>query len=54
MKGNYGDIDADYSTCHFYYIMEFYSSPYTLQADLIIDGRVIHSREKLCEGTYFF
>ena len=27
---NYGDIDADDSTFHGYYIIRFYSSPYTL------------------------
>ena len=33
---------------------QFYSSTYTLQEDLIIDGEVISSGEKVCEVTYFF
>ena len=41
MEGSYGSIDADYYLCHCYYIIEFYSSSYTLQADLSIDDWVI-------------
>ena len=54
MEVNYGTIDSDYSTCHGYYIIIFSSSPYTLQADLSIDGQVIYSGEIVFEGTYFF
>ena len=54
MEGKYGAIDADDSSCHGYYIIKFYSPPYTLQADLRIDGQDISSGEMLCEGTYFF
>ena len=50
--GKYGDIDADDSSCHSYYIIKSSSSPYTLQADFIIDGQVISSSEILCEQTY--
>ena len=39
-KGNYGAIYADNSTCHGYYIIKFYSSPYTLQEEFSIDGQV--------------
>ena len=42
-KGNYGAIDADNSSCHGYYIIRFYSSLYTLQSGLNIDGQVIYS-----------
>ena len=35
---NYGTIDADDFACHGYYIVIGSSSPYTLQADLNIDG----------------
>ena len=54
MGGKYGAIDTDDSSCHGYYIIKFFSYPYTLQADLIIDGKVISSDEMVCEGTNFF
>ena len=54
MEGSCGGIDADDSICHGYYIIKISSSTYTLQSDLIIDGQVISSSEKLCEGTSFF
>ena len=54
MEVNYDDIDACDSICNGYYIIRFPSSPYTLQADLIIDGQVISSGKMVCEGTYFF
>ena len=54
MKGKYGAIDTDYSSCHGYYMIKFSSYTYTLQADLIIYGRFISSGEILCEGTYLF
>ena len=53
-EGKYGSIDADDSLCHGYYIIEFSSSTYTLQADLSIDGQVISSGEMVWEVTYFF
>ena len=53
-EGKYGAIDSDDSSCHGYYIIKFFSSPYTLQADLSIDLQVISSGKILCEGTYFF
>ena len=53
MEGNYGAIDTDYYSCHGCYIIKFSSSPYTLQADLSIDGQVISSGEMVCKGTYF-
>ena len=54
MEGNYGSIDADDSSLYGYYIIKFSSSPYNLQADLVIDGQVISSSEILCEVTYLF
>ena len=54
MEGKYGAIDTDYSSCRGYYIIKFYSSPYTLQEDLCIDEKFISSGEMVCEGTYFF
>ena len=33
-------------------LLEFFSSPYTLQEDLNIDGRVISSGSMVCEGTF--
>ena len=53
-EGNYGDIYADDSSCHVYYIIKIYSYPYTLQTDLSIYGQVIYSSEMVCKGTYFF
>ena len=50
MEGKYGAIDADDSLCHGYYIIKSSSSPYTLQSDLSIDGKVISSGEIVCEG----
>ena len=54
MKGKYGAIYSDDSTFHGYYIIKFSLSPYTLQSDLSIYGRVISHGEMVCEGTYFF
>ena len=54
IEGHYGAIDADDYSWHVYYIIKISSSTYTLQSDLIIDGQVISSSEKLCEGTSFF
>ena len=54
MKGDYGAIDTDDSSRHGYYIIKFSSLPYTLQADLSIDGKVISSGKIACKGTYIF
>ena len=43
IEGKYGAIDTDNSSCNGYYIIKFSSSPYTLQADMSIDGQVISS-----------
>ena len=50
----YGSIDDYCSSCRGYYVIKFSSYPYTLQLDLIIDGKVVSSGEMVCEGTYFF
>ena len=50
----YGAIDTENYSCHGYFIIKFSSSPYNLQADLIIDGQVISSGKIICEGNYFF
>ena len=54
VKGKYGAIDNDDSSCHGYYIIKFSSSPYTLQVELSIDERVISSGELVHEVNYFF
>ena len=54
MEANHGAIDADDSSCNGYYIIKFYSSPYTLQSELIIYVQVISSVEMLREGNYLF
>ena len=51
MEGKYGAIDADDYSCHAYYTIKFSSSPYNLQADLSIYGKVISSGEMVFEGT---
>ena len=53
-EGKYGAIDTGDSSCRGYYIINFSSYPYTLQADLSIDGKFISSRDIVCEETYFF
>ena len=53
MEGKYGAIHTDYSSFHGYFIINFSSYLYTLQADLSIDGQVILSGESFCEGTHF-
>ena len=53
MRGNYGAIDADDSTCHGYYVIKFSSYPYNLQVNFSIYGQVISSGEMVC-GGYFF
>ena len=54
MESKYGAIDTDDSSFHGYYVIKFYSSPYTLQEYLIIHGKVISSGEMVYEGNYFF
>ena len=54
MEGIYGSIDADYSSCHGYYIVKISSYPYTFQSDLSIDCQVISFDEVLYEVTYLF
>ena len=54
MKGTYGAINADDSSCHDYYILKFSSSPYTFKGDLRIDGRFISYGEMVGEGTNLF
>ena len=54
MEKNNCAIDTGNYSCHGYYIINFSSSPYTPQADFIIDGQVISSGKSVCEGTYFF
>ena len=49
--GNYVPIDADDTSCDGYYIIRFYSYPYTLQEDLNIYGQVIYSGEMVWEVT---
>ena len=51
---NHGDIDADDSLCHGYYIIYFPSYPNTIQVELIIDGWVISSSEMVCVGSNIF
>ena len=48
MEVKCGAIDADYSSCNGYYIIKFSLSPYALQADFSIDGKVIYYSEILC------
>ena len=50
----YGAIDYDDYPCHSYYIIKISPYPYTLKADLSIDGQFISSVEMLCVGTYLF
>ena len=54
IEGKYGDIDTDDSSFRGYYIIKFFSSPYTLQTYLSIDGKVISSSEMVYEVNYFF
>ena len=54
MEGKYGAIDTNNSSCHGYYIIKFSLSPYTLQADFIIDGQVIsYGKNYVKELIYF-
>ena len=54
MEGNYGAIYADDYSCNGYYIIKISSYPYTLQAEMSIDGKFISSGEMVFEGTYLF
>ena len=54
MEGKYVAIDADYSSCHGYYIIKFSSSLYTHQIDFSIGDQFISSGEMVSEVTYFF
>ena len=53
MEGKYGVIDTDDYSCHGYYIIKSYISPFTVQADLSNDGQVISSGEMVREGNHF-
>ena len=53
-EGKYGAIDSDDYLFHGYYIINFPSSPYTIQSDLRIYGQVISSDEMVYEVNYFF
>ena len=48
IEENHGAIDADDYKCHGYYIIIFYSSHYSLQTDLTIDGQGISYVEMVC------
>ena len=50
MKGKYVAIDADDSSCHGYYVINFSSSAYILQSNFSIDGQVVDSGEMVCEN----
>ena len=54
MEGNCVAVDADDSTCHGYYIIEFSSSKYTLQADASTNSQFISYYEMVCEGIVLF
>ena len=54
MEVKYDAIDTDDSSCHGYYIIKFYSYPYTLQVDLSNYGQIIYFNEIIYEVTYFF
>ena len=45
MEGTFGAIFTYDSSCHDYYIINISSSPYTLKADLSINGKIISSVE---------
>ena len=53
-KGNYGSIGADDFSCNGYYIILFYSYPYTLQSDFNVYGPGMSSGEMVCKVTYYF
>ena len=53
IEGNYGAIDAVYSTCNGCYIIILSSSAYTLQTDLNKDCQFISSSEMVFGGTYY-
>ena len=54
MEVKYVAINTGDYPCRGYYIINFSSSPYTLQADFSIDGQFIYSDEMVFEGNYFF
>ena len=45
-------IDSDNTSCHCYYIIIFYSYPYTLQEYLNIYGQAIYSSKMVYKGAY--
>ena len=50
--GNYGDIDAENTSCQVYYIIIVFSSPCKLQKYLNIVGNDIYFDKMVCEGNY--
>ena len=54
IEGKCCDVDTGDSSWHGYYIIKFSSSPYSLQEDSSIDGKIISFGEMVCEGTYLF
>ena len=51
-EGNYGVIYADDYAFHGYYNITFFTSPYTLQADLSIYDQAISFGEMVHEGFF--
>ena len=48
-----GTIDTDSRKYHGYSMVEFSSSPYTLQENKTIDGQVMESGQLVSNGRYF-
>ena len=51
--GSIGAIDADYRKSHGYYMVEFRTSPHTLQKNITIYGKLIDYEEVVANGSYF-
>ena len=51
-KRNLGDIDADDTSCHGYYMIQFSLSPYTFHEDLNMYRQVIYSDEMVGEDIF--
>ena len=50
--GIYGAINTDYSTKHWFYVIQFISEAYTLQNYTTIDGQVISAGVLVVKAQY--
>ena len=51
-EGKYGAIGTNDSREVGYYVVRFLSPPYTLQANKVVDGKILHKGEQVADACY--